>query len=129
MTCRSSATRRPPRDIADGRSSESMAAHYQHVTDAMRSQAALQVGELIWATAGPAAVMVSRCPRRGQRPECSKPTALHGRASGASDAENLEQALPHSFLALVVEVEEGGKIKRQAVEVIVVHVHGSLCVG
>ena len=31
-----------------GWSSESMAARYQHVTDAMRSQVASQVGELIW---------------------------------------------------------------------------------
>jgi Phage integrase family len=31
-----------------GRSSGSMAARYQHVTDAMRSQVASQVGELIW---------------------------------------------------------------------------------
>jgi phage terminase large subunit-like protein len=34
-----------------GWSSESMAARYQHVTDALRSQVASQVGELIWATA------------------------------------------------------------------------------
>jgi integrase len=34
-----------------GWSSESMAARYQHVTDAMRSQVASQVGELIWAQA------------------------------------------------------------------------------
>jgi len=31
-----------------GWSSESMAARYQHVTDAMRSQVARQVGELTW---------------------------------------------------------------------------------
>ena len=31
-----------------GWSSESMAARYQHVTDAMRSQVASQVGDLIW---------------------------------------------------------------------------------
>jgi hypothetical protein len=31
-----------------GWSSESMAARYQHVTDALRSQVASQVGELIW---------------------------------------------------------------------------------
>ena len=34
-----------------GWSSESMAARYQHVTDAMRSQVASQVGELIWDSA------------------------------------------------------------------------------
>src|SRR5947209_13061450 len=46
-----------------GWSSESMAARYQHVTDAMRSQVATQVGDLIWnLSAGPgdrAAVTVS----------------------------------------------------------------------
>ena len=31
-----------------GWSSESMAARYQHVTDALRSQVASQVGDLIW---------------------------------------------------------------------------------
>jgi Phage integrase family len=37
-----------------GWSSESMAARYQHVTDAMRSQVASQVGDLIWnPSAGP----------------------------------------------------------------------------
>ncbi|MHB1597128.1 MAG: tyrosine-type recombinase/integrase [Streptosporangiaceae bacterium] len=45
-----------------GWSSESMAARYQHVTDAMRSQVASQVGELIWdsaaGTAAEAAVTV-----------------------------------------------------------------------
>jgi hypothetical protein len=45
-----------------GWSSESMAARYQHVTDAMRSQVASQVGDLIWnppADSGdPAAVTV-----------------------------------------------------------------------
>lgn len=35
-----------------GWSSESMAARYQHVTDAMRSQVASQVGELIWDSPG-----------------------------------------------------------------------------
>ncbi len=34
-----------------GWSSESMAARYQHVTDALRSQVASQVGELIWESA------------------------------------------------------------------------------
>jgi len=34
-----------------GWSSESMAARYQHVTDALRSQVASQVGELIWDSA------------------------------------------------------------------------------
>jgi integrase len=47
-----------------GWSSESMAARYQHVTDAMRSQVASQVGDLIWnLPAGPgdrAAVTVPR---------------------------------------------------------------------
>ena len=45
-----------------GWSSESMAARYQHVTDAMRSQVASQLGELIWdsaaASVGQAAVTV-----------------------------------------------------------------------
>jgi hypothetical protein len=35
-----------------GWSSESMAARYQHVTDALRSQVASQVGQLIWETPG-----------------------------------------------------------------------------
>jgi Phage integrase family len=35
-----------------GWSSESMAARYQHVTNALRSQVASQVGELIWAPVG-----------------------------------------------------------------------------
>jgi integrase len=35
-----------------GWSSESMAARYQHVTDAMRNEVASQVGELIWQAAG-----------------------------------------------------------------------------
>jgi len=47
-----------------GWSSESMAARYQHVTDALRSQVASQVGELIWDTAAgdddQAPVMVRR---------------------------------------------------------------------
>ena len=46
-----------------GWSSESMAARYQHVTDALRTQVASQVGELIWDTAasdGQAPVMVHR---------------------------------------------------------------------
>ncbi len=37
-----------------GWSSESMAARYQHVTDAMRSQVAGQLGELIWDSAASA---------------------------------------------------------------------------
>jgi hypothetical protein len=37
-----------------GWSSESMAARYQHVTDALRSQVASQVGRLIWETPGDA---------------------------------------------------------------------------
>jgi hypothetical protein len=36
-----------------GWSSGSMAARYQHVTDAMRNEAASQVGELIWQAPGP----------------------------------------------------------------------------
>jgi hypothetical protein len=38
-----------------GWSSESMAARYQHVTDAMRSQVASQLGELIWDSAAASA--------------------------------------------------------------------------
>lgn len=38
----------PPVISLMGWSSESMAARYQHVTDAMRSQVASQLGELIW---------------------------------------------------------------------------------
>jgi len=45
-----------------GWSSESMAARYQHVTDAMRTEVASQVGELIWQPGttgiGPGAVLV-----------------------------------------------------------------------
>ena len=44
-----------------GWSSESMAARYQHVTDAMRSQVASQVGDLIWnPPAGPAVEALRR---------------------------------------------------------------------
>lgn len=47
-----------------GWSSESMAARYQHVTDAMRSQVASQVGDLIWNPSadgdGQAAIVVGR---------------------------------------------------------------------
>jgi integrase len=47
-----------------GWSSESMAARYQHVTDALRSQVASQVGDLIWDSAAghddPTPVMVRR---------------------------------------------------------------------
>jgi hypothetical protein len=38
-----------------GWSSESMAARYQHVTDAMRSQVASRVGDLIWNPPAPGA--------------------------------------------------------------------------
>ena len=47
-----------------GWSSESMAARYQHVTDAMRTEVASQVGDLIWQPGrsgeDPAAVLVRR---------------------------------------------------------------------
>jgi hypothetical protein len=47
-----------------GWSSESMAARYQHVTDALRSEVASQVGQLIWdstgSDTGQTAVMISR---------------------------------------------------------------------
>jgi integrase len=74
-----------------GWSSESMAARYQHVTDALRSEVASQVGELIWDTAAkrrpgpghgpPQLARHRRCRRRGLHRE-SPPRPRGRRGAG-----------------------------------------------
>ena len=78
-----------------GWSSESMAARYQHVTDAMRTQVAGEVGDLIWADPEPARVTAMLTVRRDSLAvvvaAAQRCLALHG--PDATEAAGLAAAL------------------------------------
>jgi len=101
-----------------GWSSESMAARYQHVTDALRSQVASQVGELIWDSAAGNDDQAPLVVRRGSLAAvlAAAEECIAGRHGGSHPAAELLAALADLRAALPPATAAPGTVNETKTE-------------